>query len=69
MHESTISRKLGKVTAGLRKQILGGLRQRGMSKRQAEEALEADARNISLDIRGRLQEVTARTFSRKKEAR
>ena len=69
VHESTISRKLGKITAGLRKQILSGLRQHGMSKRQAEEALEADVRDISLDIRGRLQETAARTFSSKKEAR
>jgi RNA polymerase sigma-70 factor (ECF subfamily) len=69
VHESTISRKLGKITAGLRKQILSGLRQRGMSKRQAEEALEADVRDISLDLRGRLQETASRTFSGKKEAR
>lgn len=69
VHESTISRKLGKLTAGLRKQILGGLRQRGMSKRQAEEALEADVRDISLDLRGRLQETGSRAFSGKKEAR
>ncbi len=69
VHESTISRKLGKITAGLRKQILGGLRQRGMSKRQAEEALEADVRDISLDLRSRLQETGARAFSGKKEAR
>jgi len=69
VHESTISRKLGKITAGLRKQTLSGLRQRGMSKRQAEEALEADVRDISLDLRGRLQETASRTFSGKKEAR
>jgi len=69
VHESTISRKLGKITAGLRKQILSGLRQRGLSKRQAEEALEADVRDLAVDIRGRLQETAARTFSSKKEAR
>lgn len=69
VHESTISRKLGKIIAGLRKQILSGLRQRGMSKRQAEEALEADVRDLAVDIRGRLQETAARTFSGKKEAR
>jgi RNA polymerase sigma-70 factor (ECF subfamily) len=69
VHESTISRKLGKITAGLRKQILGGLRQRGMSKRQAEEALEADVRDLAVDIRGRLQESAAPAFSSKKEAR
>lgn len=69
VHESTISRKLGKITSGLRKQIVSGLRQRGMSKRQAEEALEADVRDIAVDIRGRLQESAAPTFSGKKEAR
>ena len=69
VHESTISRKLGKVTAGLRKQILSSLRRRGMSKRQAEEALQADVRDISVDIRSRLQETSARAFSGKKEAR
>lgn len=69
VHESTISRKLGKITAGLRKQILGGLRRRGMSKRQAEEALEADVRDLAVDIRGRLQETAAPTFSGKREAR
>jgi RNA polymerase sigma-70 factor (ECF subfamily) len=69
VHESTISRKLGKITAGLRKQVVSGLRQRGMSKRQAEEALEADVRDLAVDIRGRLQETAARTFSGKKEAR
>ena len=69
VHESTISRKLGKITATLRKQIVSGLRQRGMSKRQAEEALETDVRDLAVDIRGRLQETAAQSFSGKKEAR
>jgi RNA polymerase sigma-70 factor, ECF subfamily len=51
VHESTISRKLDKITASLRKQIVRSLRKRGMSARAAEEALEIDVRDLSLDIR------------------
>jgi RNA polymerase sigma-70 factor (ECF subfamily) len=54
VHESTISRKLEKIIRATRKRILKGLAQRGMSKRQAEEALEADVRDFSLDVRRRL---------------
>ncbi len=39
VHESTISRKLDKLCKSLRKNVLAALRQRGMSRRQAEEAL------------------------------
>src|SRR2546427_12232309 len=59
VHESTISRKLGKITGSLRKRIVEGLRAQGMSRAQAQEALEADVRDISLDIRGRLTETTS----------
>jgi hypothetical protein len=54
VHESTISRKLDKLEKALRKQILAALRRRGMSRRQAEEALEIDVRDLQLDIRCRL---------------
>jgi RNA polymerase sigma-70 factor, ECF subfamily len=54
VHESTISRKLDKVAKGLRKQILTGLGRRGMSRRQAEEALEVDVRDLTLNLRDRL---------------
>jgi RNA polymerase sigma-70 factor, ECF subfamily len=58
-HESTISRKLVKVSKALRKQILAGLSRRGMSRRQAKESLEVDVRDLRVDIRSRLTQETA----------
>jgi RNA polymerase sigma-70 factor (ECF subfamily) len=67
VHESTISRKLDKLTKALRKQILAGLGRRGMTRRQAEEALEVDVRDLQVDIRTRLaQESSTHTFSEKR---
>src|SRR5271170_3085083 len=51
VHESTISRKIDKLAKNLRKQIIAGLTRRGMARRQAEEALETDVRDITSDIR------------------
>lgn len=51
VHESTISRRLDKITAGLKKAVAAGLRTRGMSRRQAEEALQADVRDLDLNVR------------------
>jgi RNA polymerase sigma-70 factor, ECF subfamily len=51
VHESTISRKLDKLAKSLRKQIVAALGRRGMSRRQAEEALEVDVRDLQVDIR------------------
>ncbi len=66
-HESTISRKLVKISKALRKQILTGLSRRGMSRRQAEEALEVDVRDLRVDIRSRLaQETSPPPFPEKK---
>ena len=59
VHESTISRKIEKITGSLRKRIVEGLRGQGMSRAQAQEALEADVRDLSLDVRGRLTETTS----------
>ena len=71
VHESTISRKLDKLAKALRKQILTSVTRRGMSRRQAEEALEADVRDLQLDIRRSLtQEPPPSAFSEKRvEAR
>ena len=67
VHESTISRKLDKLAKGLRKQILAGLARRGMSRRQAEEALEVDVRDLQVNIRRSLaQEPTLSAFSEKR---
>jgi len=54
VHESTISRKVEKLTKVIRKQILKSLARQGMSRRQAEEALAADVRDLAVDIRASL---------------
>ena len=71
VHESTISRKLDKLAKSLRKQIVAALTRRGMSRRQAEEALEVDVRDLQVDIRRSLaQEPSSPAFSEKRvEAR
>ncbi|MFZ0760775.1 MAG: sigma-70 family RNA polymerase sigma factor [Candidatus Sulfotelmatobacter sp.] len=69
VHESTVSRKVDKLAKSLRKKILAGMMQKGMARRQAEEALEVDVRDLQVDIRRSLtQESAAATFSEKKEA-
>jgi RNA polymerase sigma-70 factor (ECF subfamily) len=56
LHESTVSRRIHKITVGVRKQIVRGMMRRGMSRRQAEEALETDVRDLQINVRARLQE-------------
>ena len=71
VHESTISRKIDKLAKSLRKQIAAALVRGGMSRRQAEEALEVDVRDLQVDIRRALaQETPPPAFSEKRvEAR
>lgn len=71
VHESTISRKLDKLAKNLRKQILAGLVRRGLSRRQAEEAMEVDVRDLQVNIRHSLaQDSSPQAFSEKRaEAR
>jgi len=67
LHESSVSRRLDRLSTGLRKRILAGLREQGMSHAQATEALETDVRDITLDLRSRLmQDSGPTTFSRSK---
>jgi len=64
VHESTISRKVDKLAKFLRKKILVGMTQQGMDRRQAEEALEVDVRDLRVDIRRSLaQESPPPAFS------
>lgn len=66
VHESTISRKLNKVVRALRERIRDELARRGMSRRQVEEALETDVRDLSVDVSRRLtQQGDASAFSKK----
>jgi RNA polymerase sigma-70 factor (ECF subfamily) len=66
VHESTISRKIDRLAKSLRKQTIAGLVRRGMARRQAEEALDVDVRDLAIDIRKSLaQESSLPTFSKK----
>jgi RNA polymerase sigma-70 factor, ECF subfamily len=66
VHESTVSRKVDKLAKSLRKKILAGMLQQGMARRQAEEALEVDVRDLQVNIRQSLaQESPATAFSEK----
>jgi hypothetical protein len=66
VHESTISRKVEKLTKSLRRQITKNLIGYGMSRRQAEEALDADVRDLALDLRSSLaQDSVTGAFSKK----
>jgi RNA polymerase sigma-70 factor (ECF subfamily) len=55
VHEATISRRLKRLLADLRKRLLGNLQSGGLSKRAAEEALGADPRDIEINLRALLQ--------------
>lgn len=69
VHESTISRKVAKLAKTLRKNILAGMMRQGMGRREAEEALEVDVRDLKVNIRRSLaQEVHSAAFSEKRNA-
>lgn len=55
VHESTVSRSLSRLTASLRKQIVGELRRTGISRREAEEIMEIDVRDLEIQVRKILQ--------------
>lgn len=64
-HEATASRKLERITKRLRQALFESLVKRGMSHRQAEEALETDVRDLQVNVRDRLaQEKPAAPFNR-----
>jgi RNA polymerase sigma-70 factor, ECF subfamily len=68
VHESTISRKVDKLAKLLRKKILTGMMRQGMARRQAEEALDVDVRDLQINIRRSLtQESRAVTFLNQKD--
>jgi RNA polymerase sigma-70 factor, ECF subfamily len=56
VHESTISRKLDRLASALRRDIRACLIRRGLSPRQADEAMqELDVRDVTLNVREALQ--------------
>jgi RNA polymerase sigma-70 factor (ECF subfamily) len=62
VHEATVSRKLKRATERLRKELLGTLRARGLSRRGAEEALGTDPRDVDLNLRKLLQKSEGNTI-------
>jgi len=56
VHESTISRKLDKLAKALQKNILKALIAMGMSRRQAQEAMDIDVRDLTVNIRAKLSQ-------------
>jgi len=65
VHEATVSRKLHRVTEGLRKQIVRNLQAQGLSKPAAQEALGADPRDLNLNLKKILQITSLNAFQEK----
>jgi len=65
VHEATISRRLKRLVADLRKQLLHNLRSGGLSQRAAEEALGVDPRDVEVNLRTLLQTSQTASFSDK----
>ena len=62
VHEATISRRLKRLTADLRKQLLHNLQSGGLSRRAAEEALGTDPRDLEINLRALLQTSQTQPF-------
>jgi RNA polymerase sigma-70 factor (ECF subfamily) len=59
VHESTISRKLDKLTGVLRKRVRKRLQSNGISERRCDELLqELDVRDLDVDVAGKLKQET-----------
>ena len=61
VHESTISRKVEKITANVRKAILSGLMKRGMSRTEAEQTMEVEVTELAVDVRRRVMQEKGRS--------
>jgi RNA polymerase sigma-70 factor (ECF subfamily) len=66
VHEATVSRRIKRLAADLRKQLLGNLRSSGLSEDAADQALGTDPRDIEINLRGLLQNSQAASFSDQK---
>ena len=63
LHESSISRRLDRISGAVRKRILACLKESGMSHAQAVEALDTDVRDLQVDLRAKLtQDSRLQTF-------
>jgi RNA polymerase sigma-70 factor (ECF subfamily) len=62
VHEATVSRKLSRLTADLRKGLLKSLQAAGLSRRGAEEALGTDPRDLTINLQSLLQTPSSGPF-------
>jgi len=62
VHEATVSRRLHRTAEQIRKQILKNLQSHGMSRRQAEEAMGADPRDLEINLKKLLQNLQSEAF-------
>jgi len=69
VHESTVSRRVEKLTRKMRKQIIRNLAQRGMDRAAAEEALGTDVRDLVVDVRASLAQDSVGASFREKTAK
>ena len=65
VHEATVSRRIQRLTASLRRHLLAALQAGGLSRRPAEEALGTDPRDIEINLRALLQTSQPAPFSDK----
>jgi RNA polymerase sigma-70 factor, ECF subfamily len=68
VHEATVSRKVQRLVADVRKELVKNLQRGGMSRRAAEEALGTDPRDLDVDLRAALQSSQIRAFQEKRTA-
>ena len=68
VHEATISRRLKRLVADLRKQLLHNLQSGGLSRRAADEALGTDPRDVEINLRTLLQTSQTNSFFDKTSA-
>jgi RNA polymerase sigma-70 factor (ECF subfamily) len=62
VHEATVSRRIGRLTDRLHKELLASLEASGMSPARALEALGTDPRDININLRRLLQTSSSRAF-------
>ena len=65
IHEATVSRKLHRLTSDLRKQVIRNLQHLGLSKPAAQESLDADPRDLNLNLKKILQISSMNAFQEK----
>jgi RNA polymerase sigma-70 factor (ECF subfamily) len=58
-HESSVSRRLDRIVAGLEKKIREVLLRQGVDRRQVDEMMQVDVRDLGVNVRARLAQDSA----------